>query len=122
MHVFRAKLGMHKALFKKTRQQNNSLGQSDHKEDNNHCSDMPILKIGIACFLFFFYMLVKEFIKNRKESRPSIENPSVRVHPMKSTRQHLNQSESIPQRSALVCPTVRRKSLQLCCLLDPKKE
>jgi len=118
MKLFRAKLGISKNILANhtANQQNHTLDMIE--EENGKCSNLPELKIEVACFLIleaakFVYLLAKEIIKSRNKSKVSptlvlfstIELPKRVAHPI------IQRSESLPMTPVLFLQNQRRSSL-----------
>ena len=118
MKLFRAKLGISKNTLANhtANQQNHTLGMIE--EENGKCSNLPVIKIEVACFLIleaakFVYLLAKKIIKSRIKSKVSptlvlfstIELPKRVAHPI------IQRSESLPMTPVLFLQNQRRSSL-----------
>ena len=103
-----------------TSHQNNNNTQPKDNTDENQCTDIPILKIGAACFLFLeasklVYTIAKEYYQHRKESKKACAaaNSQEIVLSKITPKQKLKRSESLPENFVPVCKNNRRMSLQI---------
>ena len=130
MRVFRAGLGIQNVTFTTqatTNQRNSTLGPPEDDTDTNQCSSIPVVKIGAACFLFleaskFIYLLVQQYIKNKKEGKisPTVDDKLQLAKPVTSSRPKITRSESFQENSSKVLIREKRASLQLQRFSDPQ--
>ena len=128
MKIFRASIGIQRDTFANqtiNHQQNGTNKNSENIKNDNQCSDLPMLKIGAACFLVLeasklLYTIAKELIKQRKESKiiNAPDNTQEMVCPKIPLKQKSTRSESLPEISVLVIKKKRRKSLQILKISD----
>ena len=100
--------------------QNNNITQPKDNTDVDQCIDIPILKLGGACFLFLeasklVYTIAKEYSQHRKESKitHAAANSQEIVLSKITPKQKLKRSESLPEISVSVSKKKRRMSLQI---------
>jgi len=100
--------------------QNNNITQPKDNTDVDQCIDIPILKLGGACFLFLeasklVYTIAKEYSQHRKESKitHAAANSQGIVLSKITPKQKLKRSESLPEISVSVSKKKRRMSLQI---------